>query len=177
VIKKHAGIAETNEPDWSKTVINDNPFAILTAVAAPAILTNACSVLALGTANRIARVVDRSRAVAKLRADGALETGGPAEEGSYERQFALLRSRSRLLLYALRCFYTALAMFASTALIAIVGSALVTFGMERSFHAAAVLGLLVGSLGVVGIACGCALMVRETHLAVDALQEEHNRMA
>ena len=35
------------------TSLNDNPFAILTAVVAPAILTNACSVLGLGTAATI----------------------------------------------------------------------------------------------------------------------------
>src|SRR6266851_1967718 len=51
-----------------------NPFAVLTAVVAPAILTNACSVLALGTSNRLARVVDRTRVVARELA--ALETGG-----------------------------------------------------------------------------------------------------
>jgi hypothetical protein len=147
----------------------DNPFAILTAVAAPAILTNACSVLALGTANRIARVVDRSRAVIKLRAG----EGHDVRESSYARQIAILRKRSRLLMNALRFFYAALAMFASTALIAIVGSAFVTFGFTAEFHAAAVLGLAVGSLGVIGIATGCALMVRETHLAIHALQEEH----
>lgn len=43
--------------------LNDNPFAVLTAVVAPAILTNACSVLCLGTGNRIARVVDRTRVI------------------------------------------------------------------------------------------------------------------
>ena len=42
-----------------------NPFAVLTAVVAPAILTNACSVLALGTSNRLGRVVDRTRVVAR----------------------------------------------------------------------------------------------------------------
>jgi len=39
----------------------DNPFAVLTAVVAPAVLTNASSVLSLGTANRIGRIVDRTR--------------------------------------------------------------------------------------------------------------------
>jgi len=53
-----------------------NPFAVLTAVVAPAILTNACSVLALGTSNRLARVVDRTRVVARELA--ALESGGSA---------------------------------------------------------------------------------------------------
>jgi hypothetical protein len=34
------------------TPFGDNPFAVLTTVAAPAVLTNTCSVLCLGTSNR-----------------------------------------------------------------------------------------------------------------------------
>jgi hypothetical protein len=34
--------------------VGGNPFAVLTAVVAPAILANACLVLALGTSNRVA---------------------------------------------------------------------------------------------------------------------------
>ncbi len=40
-----------------------NPFAALTFIAAPALLTNASSLLLLGTTNRLARAVDRVRAV------------------------------------------------------------------------------------------------------------------
>ena len=43
----------------------DNPFAVLTLIAAPAVFTNASSVLALGTGNRLARVVDRARVLSK----------------------------------------------------------------------------------------------------------------
>ena len=42
---------------------SDSPFAALTIVVAPAILTNASPVLCMGTANRLARVVDRTRVV------------------------------------------------------------------------------------------------------------------
>src|SRR5271165_3376471 len=45
-------------------IVANNPFAVLTAIVAPAILTNASSVLALGTSNRLGRVVDRTRVVA-----------------------------------------------------------------------------------------------------------------
>ena len=38
---------------------SDTPYAALTLIVAPAILTNASSVLALGTSNRFARAVDR----------------------------------------------------------------------------------------------------------------------
>jgi hypothetical protein len=40
-----------------------NPFSILTVVVAPAVLTNASSVLALGTNNRLPRVANRTHAV------------------------------------------------------------------------------------------------------------------
>ena len=39
--------------------LTQNPFAALTLVAAPALLTNASSVLALGTINRMLRTRDR----------------------------------------------------------------------------------------------------------------------
>lgn len=39
--------------------LTQNPFAALTFVAAPALLTNASSVLALGTINRMLRTRDR----------------------------------------------------------------------------------------------------------------------
>ena len=41
-----------------------NPFAALTFIAAPALLTNASSLLLMGTTNRLARAVDRVRALA-----------------------------------------------------------------------------------------------------------------
>ena len=50
------------------TAVGGNPFAVLTAIVAPAILTNASSVLALGTSNRLGRVVDRTRVVASAMA-------------------------------------------------------------------------------------------------------------
>src|SRR5579872_2604204 len=47
------------------TPVTDNPFAVLTLIAAPAVFTNASSVLSLGTGNRLARVVDRTRELGK----------------------------------------------------------------------------------------------------------------
>lgn len=150
--------------------MDNNPFAMLTAVVAPAILTNACSVLSLGTANRIARVVDRCRVVMGLQA-----AGGPDDphEGSYTRQLQNLNRRSHMLLRALRLFYSALAMFAGTAIAAIVGSILVAMEIPLGFHIMAALGFLVGSLGVLGLVAGCIVMVRETHLAIHTLADEH----
>ena len=46
-----------------QSALTADPFSILTVVVAPAVLTNASFVLALGTNNRLARVADRTHAV------------------------------------------------------------------------------------------------------------------
>src|ERR1700716_3238195 len=96
-----------------------NPFAVLTAVVAPAILTNASSVLALGTSNRLARVVDRTCGVsAGLR---GLEPGAP-EYQAWAAQLPRLQLRAHLLVKALGFFYAGLGFFASSALVSVGGS-------------------------------------------------------
>ena len=148
-----------------------NPFAVLSAVAAPAILTNACSVLALGTANRLARAVDRTRAVHDLMRSAKPDS---ADHSALTRQLPFLQRRGALLLKSLSLFYTALAMFATTALIAIIGSALVAYDFPIAFHVAAAVGFFIGSCGVLSIVTGCTLMIRETRLALRGLAAEHD---
>lgn len=147
----------------------DSPFAILTVIVAPAILTNACSVLSLGTAQRIARVVDRTRAVTAEfdRAEQGSET-----HRQLERQMHLLRVRGRLLVRALRLAYMALGGFAASALIAVVGGVLSHLQYAIGYKSVAVLGLGIGVLSVVWLAVACAFMVRETMIAVENLTEE-----
>jgi hypothetical protein len=143
-----------------------NPFAVLTAVVAPAILTNASSILCLGTGNRIARVVDRTRhLVAEM---PSLQVGSP-EHTSHVYQ---LQVRSRLLLRSLRIFYATLGGFAAAALISVIGSALAYCGFQLGFQLAAILGLVIGGFAVAGLVTGCALMVRETRFAVEQLEQE-----
>jgi hypothetical protein len=146
-----------------------NPFAVLTAVVAPAILTNACSVLALGTSNRLARVVDRTRVVARELA--AIEPGG-ADYGSWAAQLTGLQVRTRLLVKALRVIYGSLGLFATAALVSVVGSIVTYYGQRVLFQVTAGLAMLAGAVAVVGLASGCALMVHETRIAVDNLAEE-----
>lgn len=151
-----------------------NPFAVLTAVVAPAILTNACSVLALGTSNRLARVVDRTRVVARELA--AREPGGASHsQGDYESwaaQLTGLQARTRLLVKALRVIYGSLGLFATAALVSVVGSIVTYYGQRILFEVTAGLALLAGAVAVVGLASGCALMVHETRIAVQNLAEE-----
>lgn len=148
---------------------HENPYTILTAIVAPAILTNACSVLCMATGNRVARVVDRTRTVV-----AELSRLQP-EDPDYEtriRQMERLRVRNHLLYQALRLQYAALGSFAASAIISVLGAALVYYGSTFAFHAVAAIALAIGTFSVAALIGGCAYMVRETRLAMQNLVEE-----
>ena len=146
-----------------------SPFAALTIIVAPAILTNASSILSLGTSNRIARVVDRTRVLAAEL--GNLDPAS-ARAARHEEHLWRLRVRSQLLLRALRCFYLSIGAFGSSALISLIGSLAATWVGTNIFLSMAMLSLASGTMGVGGLVIGCAVMVRETHLAVRFLEAE-----
>ena len=147
----------------------DNPFAVLTAIVAPAILTNACSVLALGTSNRVARVVDRSRVLAaEVVKIGASERG----HGHRLRQIERLRLRALLLMSALRMIYAALGSFASCAVISVIGALASSYELSLLYHLAAVVALIVGLGAVTALVVGCSKMVAETRLALLGMSAE-----
>jgi hypothetical protein len=147
----------------------DNPFSVLTAVVAPAVLTNASSVLCLGTGNRLARVVDRTRVVT---AELAAFQPGSAGYQFHVKQLEHLATRTRLLYRALRVLYSSLGSFAAAALLSLVGSALSFFALRVAFEAAALIALGIGVFAVSSLVFGCILMVRETRVAVQTIAEE-----
>jgi Protein of unknown function (DUF2721) len=146
-----------------------DPFSILTFVVAPAVLTNASTVLSLGTNNRLARVADRTHAVTAQLAK--LEPGA-RDRDTWAAQLPDLQTRAQLLLRALRCFYLGLGLFASSALISIAGSILVYCGWPAAFQIAAGIGVVCGASAVIALVCGCVLTIRETQLAVKGLTYE-----
>jgi hypothetical protein len=146
------------------TSVVADPFSILTVVVAPAVLTNASSVLALGTNNRLARVADRTHALTAQLAN--LEPGAREISSS---ELATLQIRAQLLLRALRYFYLGLGLFASSALISIAGSIIVYYGWPSAFRVSAGIGVACGASAVMALVCGCVMMIRETQLAVKGL--------
>jgi len=146
----------------------DSPLAGLTIVVAPAILTNASSILCLGTANRLARVIDRIR-VASAQLTRRASTGD--SRAITERQLDRLEIRSDLLLRALRLFYISLGSFATGALIALLG-AIVTISVGHGALISLALVGLSGTIGVTGLVMGCAMMVQETRIAVRNLADD-----
>ncbi|HEX6973373.1 MAG TPA: DUF2721 domain-containing protein [Vicinamibacterales bacterium] len=145
-----------------------NPFAALSLIVAPAILTNACSVLVSSTSTRFARAVDRARDLAR-QLDGA-----PAgDEGTPRRLREMLAAeeRSLLLLRAMRSAYVALSGFASAALISLVGAVLLTLAPRWLSSSLELLGIAAGIIAVASVIHASSLLVRDTRIAVTVLQE------
>src|SRR5262249_55359709 len=141
----------------------------MTAIVAPAILTNACSILTLGTSNRLARVVDRTRVVAaeiKSR-----EPGSPDYQAGVD-QLGGLHIRGQLLLAALRAFYAALGAFAAAALISVLGGGAAFYAQATLFRAAAIAAVATGTFAVIALVHGTIVVMRETRIAIRNLTEE-----
>lgn len=149
--------------------LTSSPFAALTFVAAPALLTNASSVLALSTINRMLRTRDRMHELFN-----ESEVGDKADEERI-RLIAVtdrVEKQAALLLTALHSIYLALAAFASATLVTLLGAGVAAFHGVTWVHAMAVVGLLLGFFGAGGLVLGCAKLFRATQLSLVNIQDE-----
>lgn len=145
-----------------------NPFAALSLIAAPAILTNASSVLALSTSNRFLRAGERMRDVA-----GQLQKLNGGEEHSFLLvQATRIEHQALLLLTALKGAYVALASFAAASLISIVGAGLASTSFALASRVTVGLALVVGFIGVGGIVIACTHLFRATRLSLLNISDE-----
>jgi len=101
------------------TAISDSPFAALTFVAAPALLTNASSVLALSTINRMLRTRDHMTEL--LRKSEAGIQSDIAANHLFE-MVNRVETQAALLLKALHAIYVGLGAFASATLVTLLGA-------------------------------------------------------
>jgi Protein of unknown function (DUF2721) len=146
-----------------------NPFAVLSLIVAPAVLTNASSVLAMSTSTRLARAVDRARELSRqLEEAGALAA---PEAGRRLRELRVTEQRSLLLLVALRSFYVALGSFASATLVSLLGAVLAPLDAGIPVRVLEGVGVVAGLLAVSALVHGSSVLVRETRLVVQVLQE------
>lgn len=147
----------------------NSPFAVLTAVVAPAMLTNASAVFSLATSNRLARVVDRHRAVVPRAATLAPEH---ADHEAWASQIERLEHRARFLVKALGSIYAAIGLFAASTLLSVVGALAAFYDQATLYHVVAVIALGAGVWAVGELVMACFYMVRETRLAVQNLAVE-----
>jgi hypothetical protein len=146
-----------------------NPFAVLTFISAPAVLTNASCVLLFGTGNRYGRAVDRVHALA-----GAIETGtglDATEVAVKMRELQAGEKRASLIVRALTCFYTAVAGFVLSTLMSLLGALLVGWGGVLAWSSIGV-ALVAGTTGVAAMIAGALMLARETRYSFTVLQEE-----
>lgn len=147
-----------------------NPFSALSLIVAPAVLTNACSVLTMGTGNRLARAVDRARELtASLEQDIGAETAKTQMKlqdlrGSQQRVLMLIR--------ALQLFYAALGCFASAALLSLLGASFRSHVSPPVLLVLELVSLAAGTIAVLALSRGALLLVRETRIAVATLEDE-----
>lgn len=137
----------------------DNPLQSLTFIAAPALLTNACSLLVLSTSNRFARAVDRARALAQR----------PADDDDDGQALARVEKRAFILVRALTGFYTAVGSFACSTFMGLLGSAIESIGHQRGSAFFTEAALALATIGVLSIAIAAAHLVVETWIAYRGL--------
>jgi hypothetical protein len=149
-----------------------NPFAALSLIVAPAILTNASSVLAMSTSNRLARAADRARELAKQLEEPPVGSGGP-EAARRLNELSAVEQRTVMLIGALRSFYVGLGAFAAATLVSLLGAVLIRVSgpivLTREITA-----VVTGAVAVGALINGSVLLVRETRIAVRVLHERAN---
>ena len=151
-----------------------NPFSLLTFIAAPAILTNASSIMSLGTSNRFARVIDRARALAAL-LQGQTNDVDPQVQ-LWIQQLWVAERRAQLLLRALTSFYLSVGAFAAAALVSLLGAFFVAAHHSYLPSLFMWVSFAAGSVGVAGLVTGSATLVWETRLALFILRQETDYM-
>jgi hypothetical protein len=147
----------------------NSPFSALTFIVAPAILTNACSVLAMSTINRMLKTRDR---MYELFAES--EAGGKTPEDSDRimEQVNRVEKQAILLLHALHAIYIALGAFAGATLVTLLGAVLAPLHGDIWMSASSALGIILGAVGVGGLIYGCTKLLAATRLSLLNLRQE-----
>jgi hypothetical protein len=145
-----------------------NPFAVLSYVGGPALLTNATALLLLSTSNRFGRAIDRSRAL-------VVYLNGPGGyRGKAEAARELMASQKRVLYIgrAMSRFYLAIGMFALATLISVVGVVADPYVASAVFDAVIVTAVVSGVVGFLALVSGSTDLTLESRLAVQSLRAE-----
>jgi hypothetical protein len=151
------------------TPLTQNPFTALTFIAAPALLTNASSVLAMSTINRMLRTRERMTQLLNK-----AETGIQSEWDAARMiaQVTRVETQAALLLRALHSIYVAIGSFASGTLVTLLGTGVAPFYGDLWLHILAWLGAGLGIVGVGGLVLGCASLFHATRLSLVSIREE-----
>ncbi|MEZ0470029.1 DUF2721 domain-containing protein [Luteimonas salinilitoris] len=135
-------------------------YAILTAMLAPAFFLTATAGLLTSANSRLARIIDRARALLKQLG----ESEDPEERSLLERRIELQRRRSTIILRGSQLLYVAISCF--------VGTSLTVAGDSLLGHRFDQLPTVLAVLGVLAMFAASLLLAREATLAVGAVNDE-----
>lgn len=142
-------------------LLTNNPFAVLTFIAAPALLTNASCVLALSTINRLIRTRDSMHELLK-----ESETGGQPQRADFIAHVNRVERQALVLLQALRFIYVGLGAFVSATLVTLLGAVAGQLGSELALRMVVGAGLVLGFVGVAGLVGGCVNLFQATQISL-----------
>src|SRR3989442_4542725 len=132
--------------------LTQSPFAVVTFIVASALLTNASSVLALSTINRMLRTRDRMHDLfAKSEADGQ----SAPEAARLIEQVNRVEKQAVLLLRALHSIYVAFGAFSAATLVTLLGAGFGPFPRESWVRPLVGLGAVSGVSGLGGARIWC----------------------
>jgi hypothetical protein len=144
-----------------------SPFEAFSLIAAPALLTNATCVLAMGTVNRMLRTRDRMH-----------ELFLQAEKDPENRKEQTLLQPNRLerqavlVLQALAAIYVALGAFAGGTLMTLIGGSLSGLIEEGILRLLVLAGVVLVFIGVAGLVFGSVRLFQATQLSITNLRAE-----
>ena len=149
--------------------LQSNPFVMLTFIVAPAVLTNACAILAMSTSNRFARAIDRARELT-VKVENHTETASE-EIKRLIGELAISETRALLLVRSLRSFYWSMASFALVALASLLGAILTAVTPISIDLVLLIFVLILGFSAVGGLVYGSVLLLRETQMVVSIIHD------
>jgi predicted phage tail protein len=140
---------------------------VLGAMITPALLISASGTLVLSTSNRLSRVVDRVRVLAKDAEALTLtdsERPQAAKRALISSQLHSLAARAMILRSALAALYTAVGFLVATS---------IGVGVLTTLHVSAGwIAILLAMLGACALLWGSVLLVREGRMALGSTLEE-----
>jgi hypothetical protein len=150
-------------------LLTQSPFAVVTFIVAPAMLTNASSVLAMSATNRMLRTRDRMEELySKSEAGGLSET----ESAHLVVQVDRVERQAFLLLMGMRAIYVALGAFSAATLVTLLAAVVEQVHVAVWARPLTTLGIVLGAVGVGGLISSSVNLFRATRLSLANISEE-----
>jgi hypothetical protein len=151
------------------STLTQSPFTVLTLIAAPALMTNACSVLAMSTTQRMLRTREAMR---ELLAESEEAEMSEADGALLVQHANRIEAQAGLLLGALHSIYLALGAFSAATLVTLLGAVLITFQRGPWANVLAFVGLALGAYGVGSLIVGSVRLFRATQISLVNIHQE-----